>query len=211
MCGHLFNTLKEESSYTNTKDDDMSLTADTILPPGQLFACVSIVGPEGCNQKCDKFGLKIRGCFATQEEAANWAKKLQADDATFDVWVMSMGQWVLIPPDPAQCEDTHYANEKLEELMSGYRANQREAAKMFEERKRDMIENPDGNYLKPGDENSKFYNKPDVPPISHPAEILERLKKEKPDADMEELVKEADRLVQEEIEERRKTEEQQEE
>ena len=124
---------------------------------------------------------------------------------------MSMGQWVLIPPDPAQCDDAHYANDKLEELMSGYRANQREAAKMFEERKRDMIENPDGNYLKPGDENSKFYNKPDAPPISHPAEILERLKKEKPDADMEELVKEADRLVQEEIEERRKTEEQEEE
>ena len=46
---------------------------------------------------------------------------------------------------------------------------------------------------------SKFYSKPDEPPISHPAEVLERLKKEKPDAPMEELVKEADAVVAAEI------------
>tara|TARA_B110000858_G_scaffold101442_1_gene116572 strand:- start:411 stop:689 length:279 start_codon:yes stop_codon:yes gene_type:complete len=55
-----------------------------------------------------------------------------------------------------------------------------------------------------GDENSKFYNKPDEAPISHPAEVLERLKKEKPDTPMEELVKEADAIVAEEIAERQR-------
>jgi hypothetical protein len=59
-------------------------------------------------------------------------------------------------------------------------------------------------YIKPGDENSKYYNKPDEPPISHPAEVLERLKTEKPDAPIEELVKEADAIVQAEIDERQK-------
>ena len=56
----------------------------------------------------------------------------------------------------------------------------------------------------PGDENSKFYTKPDEAPVSHPAEVLERLKKEKPDTPMEELVKEADAIVAAELEERRK-------
>ena len=115
-----------------------------------------------------------------------------------------MYKWLLIPPDAAAIEDVHYTNEKLEELMSGYRENQQMAAKMFAERKRDMMENPNNTYIKPGDENSKFYTKPDEPPISHPAEVLERLKKEKPDAEMEELVKEADKIVADEIEERRK-------
>jgi hypothetical protein len=59
-------------------------------------------------------------------------------------------------------------------------------------------------YIKPGDENSKYYTKPDEAPISHPAEVIERLKKEKPDAPMEELVKEADAIVSNEIEERKK-------
>jgi hypothetical protein len=59
-------------------------------------------------------------------------------------------------------------------------------------------------FLKPGDEHSKYYNKPDEAPVSHPAEVLERLQKEKPDTPMEELVKEADAIVAAEIEERKK-------
>ena len=181
----------------------MSLEQDYTTVPGQLFACLSVIGPE-CPQKNDKFGIKIRGAFNSRDEAASHAKRLQKEDATFDIYVVDMYKWLLIPPDATAIEDVHYTNEKLEELMSGYRENQQMAAKMFADRKRDMMESPSNTYIKPGDENSKFYTKPDEPPISHPAEVLERLKKEKPDAEMEELVKEADKIVADEIEERRK-------
>lgn len=181
----------------------MSLEQDYTTVPGQLFACLSVVGPE-CPQKNDKFGIKIRGAFNSRDEAASHAKRLQKEDATFDIYVVDMYKWLLIPPDATAIEDVHYTNEKLEELMSGYKENQQMAAKMFAERKRDMMESPSDTYIKPGDENSKFYTKPDEPPISHPAEVLERLKKEKPDAMMEDLVKEADKIVADEIEERRK-------
>ena len=86
--------------------------------------------------------------------------------------------------------------------MTGYKENQSQAARMFQARKQAMATNK--VQYNPGDENSKFYNKPDEPPISHPAEVLERLKVEKPDTPMEELVKEADAIVAAEIEERRK-------
>ena len=179
----------------------MSLEQDYTTVPGQIFACLSIVGPE-CPQKSDKFGIKIRGAFNTRDEAASHAKRLQKEDATFDIYVVDMYKWLLIPPDPVKIEDAHYTNEKLEELMTGYRENQAQAAKMFNERKRDMIES--ATYNKPGDENSRFYTKPDEAPISHPAEVIERLKSETPDAPMEELVKKADEIVKAEIEERRK-------
>jgi len=58
-------------------------------------------------------------------------------------------------------------------------------------------------YIDPADENSKYYTKPDVPPIPHPAEVLEDLKKEFPDKPIEELVKMADDKVNEVIEQRR--------
>ena len=178
-----------------------TLEQDYTTVPGQLYACLSVIGPEA-PQKNDKFGIKIRGAFNSRDEAASHAKRLQKEDATFDIYVVDMYKWLLIPPDPSKIEDAHYSNEKLEELMTGYRENQAQAAKMFAERKRDMIENA-STFIKPGDENSKFYSKPDEPPISHPAEVLERLQKEKPDTPMEELVKEADTIVAEEIEERR--------
>lgn len=181
-----------------------SLEQDYTTVPGQLYACLSVVGPEA-PQKNDKFGIKIRGCFNTRDEAASHAKRLQKEDATFDIYVVDMYKWLLIPPDPEKIEDIHYTNEKLEQIMTGYKENQALAVKMFEERKRDMIDS--ANYMKPGDDNSKYYSKPDESPISHPAEVLERLKKEKPDAPIEELVKEADAIVANEMEERRKARE----
>lgn len=179
----------------------MSLEQDYTTVPGQVFACLSVVGPEA-PQKNDKFGIKIRGAFSTRDEAANHAKRLQKEDPTFDIYVVDMYKWLLIPPDPMKIEDVHYTNEKLEEIMTGYKENQAQAARMFQERKAAMTAGPN-NYT-PGDENSRFYTKPDEAPVSHPAEVLERLKKEKPDTPMEELVKEADAIVAAELEERRK-------
>jgi len=173
-----------------------SLEQDYTTVPGQLYACMSFVGPE-CPQKNEQLGAKIRGCFNTRAEAEGHAKRLQKEDATFDIYVVDMYKWLLIPPDASKINDVHYSNDKLEELMKGYKENQAMASKMFEERKRDMVES--SSNFKPGDENSKYYNKPDEAPISHPAEVLERLQKEEPDTPMEELVKRADEVVAMEI------------
>ena len=115
----------------------MSLETDYTTVPGQAFACLSIVGPE-CPQKNEKFGIKIRGAFATRDEAANHAKRLQKEDGTFDIYVVDLYKWLLIPPDSDKIEDVHYSNEKLEEIMSGYKENQSQAARMFSERKQGM-------------------------------------------------------------------------
>ena len=182
-----------------------TLEQDYLTVPGQLFACISFVGPD-LPQRNEKLGLKIRGCFSTRDEAANHAKRLQKEDALVDIYVVDMYKWLLIPPQRDQIQDVHYQNEKLEEIMVKYRENQAQASAMFEKRKRDMNAKPiagDFPYIDPSDENSKFYSKPDVPPIPHPAEVLEDLKKEFPDKTIEELVKMADAKVNDVIEQRR--------
>jgi hypothetical protein len=182
-----------------------SLEQDYLTVPGQSFACVSFVGPDQ-PQKNEKLGMKIRGCFSTRDEAASHAKRLQKEDALVDIYVVDMYKWLLIPPDRDQIEDVHYQNEKLEEIMTKYRANQSAAASMFEKRKRDMMAKPQEGefpYIDPSDENSKFYTKPDVPPIPHPADIVEELRKEFPDKTVEELVKMADERVSQIIAERK--------
>ena len=182
------------------------LEQDFLTVPGQVFALISLVGPD-LPQKNEKLGLKIRGCFATKDEAASHAKRLQKEDGTIDIYVVDMYKWLLIPPDRDQIDDVHYQNDKLEEIMSKYRQNQREASAHFEKRKRDMMAKPlEGSatpFIEPGDENSKFYNRPDVPPIPHPAELIEELKKEFPEADMQELVAKADVRIAAEIAKRR--------
>lgn len=185
-----------------------SLEQDYLTVPGQLFACVSFVGPE-LPQKNEQLGMKIRGCFSTREEAASHAKRLQKEDALVDIYVVDMYKWLLIPPQRDQIDDVHYQNDKLEEIMQNYKKNQSAAAAMFEKRKRDMMATPQEGpfpYIDPADENSKFYTKPDVPPIPHPSDLIDDLKKEFPEASMEELVKLADQRVQEEIERRKAAE-----
>ena len=182
-----------------------SLESDYLTVPGQYFACVSFVGPDQ-PQKNEKLGLKIRGCFSTRDEAGSHAKRLQKEDALVDIYVVDMYKWLLIPPDRSQIEDVHYQNDKLEEIMTKYRANQSAASSMFEKRKRDMMATPQPGefpFIDPSDENSKFYTKPDVPPIPHPAEVVEELRKEFPDKTFAELVKMADDKVAALIEERR--------
>jgi Family of unknown function (DUF5832) len=182
------------------------LEQDFLTVPGQLFALISMVGPD-MPQKNEKLGLKIRGCFATKEEAAAHAKRLQKEDQLVDIYVVDMYKWLLVPPDRLQIDDVHYQNEKLEEIMQGYLKNQREASIHFEKRKKDMmvkpIEGSDTPYIDPMDENSKFYTKPDVPPIPHPAELIEDLRKEFPEASMQELVIKADTRIAAEIVRRR--------
>lgn len=184
------------------------LEQDFITVPGQLYACLSIIGPDS-PQKCDKLGIKIRGAFASRDEAGAHAKRLQKEDPAFNIYVVDMFKWLMIPPDDNKIEDVHYQNERLEEIMSGYRESQSQAAKLFQERKRGMLEGT--NHFTPGDENSKFYSKPDEAPVRHPAEVLAELQKEKPDAPMEDLIKEADEIIAKELEERKNAREQEEE
>ena len=138
---------------------------DYLTVPGQLFACISIVGPE-CPQRTDHFAVKLRGAFSSRSEAESHAKRLQKDDATFDIYVVDMYKWLVIPPVADDIDDVHYPDKTLETIMTKYKESQREAAKMFEKRKKDAMAKPaegDMPYIDPSDENSKYYNKPDVP------------------------------------------------
>jgi hypothetical protein len=172
------------------------LEQDFTTVPGQLYALISIVGPD-MPQKNEKLGLKIRGVFSNKEEAGSHAKRLQKEDGQVDIYVVDMYKWLLIPPDRDQIGDVTYQDEKLQEIMTKYKENQQNAAIMFEKRKKDMVEK--ANYVEAGDENSKFYSKPDEPPISHPSDVVEKLRKEYPDKTIEELVKMSNDVIEEEM------------
>jgi len=168
-----------------------TLEQDFITVPGQLYALLSVIGPE-CPQKTDKHGIKIRGVFNTRDEAGAHAKRLQNADPTFDIYVVDMYKWLLIPPDTTQIDDVTYQEEFLQKMMTEYKQNQSDAKRMFEERKAGMVQKPkegsDMPFMTPGDDNSKYYTKPDVAPSKHPSEYLEELKEKNPDKPMEELV-----------------------
>lgn len=118
----------------------LTLESDYITVPGQNFALVSFVGPEHCRQKSTKFAMKIRGVFATEEEAKAYVKRLQrAGDNVVDIFLMSMYNWAPCPPDPMAVETQEYQETFLNELMQGYAESQRSAKEVFADRKEKVM------------------------------------------------------------------------
>jgi len=97
------------------------------------------VSPQG-GQKSENICLKIKGVFNTLDDANKHAEMLQKIDSTFDIYVVEMYSWLLVPPDPTLIEQKH-VDSKLNEIIGGHRESQLKAKMYFEERKRELIEN----------------------------------------------------------------------
>lgn len=146
---------------------DEIVDKDDTKVPGQNYALISIVSPQS-NQKSEQCCLKIKGVFSTLDEANKYAEMLQKIDQTFDIYVVEMYSWLLIPPDPTQM-DQKFLDGKLNEIISGHRENQIKSKMYFEERKRELmdtvsLENKEEN-------NEKTTDSPDISDNSVPGGI----------------------------------------
>lgn len=75
-------------------------------------------------------GLKVRGSYSTQEEAAARAKKLQRNDPVHNIYVAEVGKWLAWDPNPHEVAEQEYQEEQLNSLMKAYKENE-EAREQF--------------------------------------------------------------------------------
>lgn len=84
-------------------------------------------------------GLKVRGVYATNEQAVARAKALHKKDPYFNVYVADVGEWLPWDPNPDDVQDGEYANDQLNKLMQAYRENSAKRDAFFEEEKRQKM------------------------------------------------------------------------
>jgi hypothetical protein len=80
-------------------------------------------------------GIKVRGVFASEAEAAVRAKKLQRSDPNFNIYMGSVGKWMAWEPEPSKVGEQEYANEQLNTLMKKYRENEDARDTFYNEQK----------------------------------------------------------------------------
>lgn len=109
---------------------------DPIIPEGQVYVCMSFAR-DPKNIKTIK-GIKIRGAFATKEEADKHIEQLSGIDS-YTIYTGRMGYWHPFDPDPdSKCaEDVVYANEQLNDIMVA-RLREQNRSKLFFERNKYM-------------------------------------------------------------------------
>ena len=82
-------------------------------------------------------GVKLRGCFQSQEEAELRARILRENDPNHDVYVGPVGMWLPFNPEAYKTGRVEYLEKELNSLMSEKQKNETAATEAFERRVRD--------------------------------------------------------------------------
>ena len=87
-----------------------------------------------CDFQTNVRGLKIRGTYATMQEAELRCKMLQQVDPNHNVYVGPVGMWMPWEPEAYKTGRVEYLEEKLNKLMHEKKRNDTEAKKNFDKR-----------------------------------------------------------------------------
>ncbi len=79
-------------------------------------------------------GIKVRGCYSSQEEAEMRCKMLREIDPTHDVYVGPVGMWMPWHPDAYKTNNVEYLESELNDLMHEKNKNENKARNEFEHR-----------------------------------------------------------------------------
>jgi len=91
--------------------------------------------------KFDTWGLKIHGCFESDEECNDFANRLQNNgEKYFKIHKVYIGAWLPATDDNKKIDSEVYQNEDLSSLMKGMQLNQKKTDSFFSQRK-EIIKN----------------------------------------------------------------------
>jgi hypothetical protein len=136
-------------------------------PPlqNQKYALVSIVGPN-MPQKCDVWGIKIRGVAGSIEEAKRLSQKILRIDNNYDIYTVDIGKFFPLVVNPLEINNVEYQNEQLNTLIKNYLENRETANDFWHKRKSEMIQEA----IKEGKNQEELSNRPE-----HPIAVLQRI------------------------------------
>lgn len=121
----------------------MSTTIDYLFEdpeiPSQKYSLVTIVGPH-MPQKCDVWGLKIRGSAPSMEEAKSKVNRLMKIDNSYDIYIVETGKFFPLAVEPNAIGNVEYQNETLNKLVKEYLENKNRAEEEFLQRKAQMTQ-----------------------------------------------------------------------
>jgi hypothetical protein len=136
--------------------------------PSQQYALISIVGPH-MPQKCDTWGLKIRGTSDTLEKAKSMCQKILKIDNNYDIYTVEVGKFFPLNVEPYDIKDIEYQNNQLNTLIKSYLENREIANEHWHSRKNDMVKEA----IREGNSSEK--------PKEHPISIMQQIYMQKED------------------------------
>jgi len=117
----------ETLSYSNINDDYKNFLDAKEDDLSRQFM-------EAVNFQTNTRGIKIRGCFPTQQEAELRCRMIREVDPNHDIGVCPVGMWVPMNPAAYKTGRVEYLEEELNQLMQEKNKNEEKAKQEFEKR-----------------------------------------------------------------------------
>jgi hypothetical protein len=114
---------KASSDLKNFKYTKIDCLDEDVVIPDQIYALMSFVSPEGV-MNCNVRGVKVRGVYATRQEADTACEKLKKQDKYFDIFVGEVGKWLPWDPTSKQVKEEKHRNKKLDKIMNKIHQNE---------------------------------------------------------------------------------------
>lgn len=143
------------------------LTEDPQIP-SQKYALISIVGPH-MRQKCDVWGLKIRGVADSLDNAKALSKRIMRLDKDYDIYTVDIGKFFPLAVEPYDVADVEYENQQLNDLIKSYLENKEKANEHWNHRKQEMMKDA----IREGKEDGQ---RELADKKEHPIAVLQRIK-----------------------------------
>uniref|UniRef100_A0A6C0EBG5 Uncharacterized protein n=1 Tax=viral metagenome TaxID=1070528 RepID=A0A6C0EBG5_9ZZZZ len=186
----------ENQDTTNVEKEDLkkytkidNLDEDPIIH-NLRWVCISFLSPEGV-YNCNVRAVKVRGCFATKEEADKCAHELQKIDKYFHIFVGEVGKWLLFDPNPDTVEEQHYANETQQQIMQNARKEQMNQLNILAGKKKEQFKKESHNHQNRIKETKKIAKETKNNPVQEKEDKPEKVQKKShlPNATRERLRK----------------------
>lgn len=140
------NLLDEYKNFLDAREDELEKTFNDLN-----------------NFQTSTRGLKVRGCFPSQQEAELRCKMLRELDPHHDVYVGPVGLWIPFHPDAYKTGRVEYLEDELNQLMSEKKKNEEKAKEEFDKRvkesKSKAIEDNKKKAMESGNKLTQMLNK----------------------------------------------------
>ena len=118
-----YNLVDDYKNFLDAREDDLEKTFNNLN-----------------NFQTSTRGLKVRGCFPTQQEAELRCKMLRELDPHHDVYVGPVGLWIPFHPEAYKTGRVEYLEDELNQLMTEKKKNEEKAKEEFDKRVKDAKE-----------------------------------------------------------------------
>lgn len=109
----------------------------------QEYYCISFLTESHIESNTTQtiVGIKVSGCFDTEESANNHSSALRDINESFNIHVGKLYEWCPFNPDPESVEagESEYANTQLNDTMKKKKENEQKAKLYHEFRKNELI------------------------------------------------------------------------